>query len=210
MEKKSSFSRLGSLRIFGGFLAILLCAAPCVWAVTFDDGQEHNIDYAINNDYLHVKNAIVNLLPGAYVDWFVTADDSSTVNIRGGQVEFWISVMPGSNVTVYGTYFKFGGVEHYAGEEMFITLGGGPLTVVYEDGTQVDLPIDCYYEVGEGGVIINNTTITLAAPGVGGPIEVDIDIKPGSDTNPINPRSWTQLLLRLQGRVWRFVEKLRS
>ena len=78
-------------------------------------------------------------------------------------------------MTVYGTDFKVNG-EPVSEGSMPID---GTLTVLYENATEpVILTFDCQ----------PGATVTLAAPGVG-PQPVDIDIKPGSDPNPINPGS---------------------
>jgi len=176
MENKNKHVRTGFATILWAVLAILLCTSPCGWAVTFDDGLEHDIDYEIL-DSVQVDNATVNLLSGAHIEWWLTANDGSTVNIEGGTVHKWVSVMPGSNVTVYGTSFTFQGEPHFAGEKLFISTSHpdylGQLTVVYEDKTQVNLSIDCYFTI-EGGTIVNYATVTLAAPG-GDSITVNIE-----------------------------------
>ena len=179
MEKKNSFLREGYLNILWGILAILLCAAPSGWAVTFDDGLEH--DYEILGDYVQVDNATLNLLPGAYIDWYLAANAGSTVNIKGGKVDMFVLVNLGSNVTVYGTDFKIGGEPVPNGKRL---IKYDTLTGSYENGELFSLVINCYYEIGG-----DYATITLAAPGSNGPTPIDIDIKPGGNPNNINLRS---------------------
>ena len=189
MEKKNSCARAGFSTILWGVLAVLLCAAPC--GATSEEvpaGVEKDIDYTISGSLTVWGTA--NLLPpdpgvttGAIIEWWLYAKPDSHVNVKWAQVTYWIDVSLNANVTVYGTEFWVGPEQHYAGEELFITLNSGPLTVVYENGQQVDLEIDCFGEIGG-----DYATINLAAPG-GGPQPVEIDIKPGSDPNPINPGS---------------------
>jgi hypothetical protein len=180
MEKKNSFLREGYLNILWGILAILLCAAPSGWAVTFDDGVEEYIDYEILGDYVQVDNATLNLLPGAHIEWYLAANAGSTVNIKGGEVDLFVLVNLGSNVTVYGTDFKIRG-ESVPNGKIFINFG--TLTGSYENG-ELRLKIDCFFE--KGG---DYATITLAAPGSNDPTPIDIDIKPGGNPNNINLKS---------------------
>lgn len=158
-------------RILWAVMAIVLCAAPCVRAdVTIPAGEPCDIDYPVSGS-LWVYG-IVNLLPGADIEWFVYATDTSVLNIKGGTVGWWIDVAPGATVTVYGTDFKVNG-EPVSEGSMSIN---GTLTVLYENATDpVSLGFDCH----------PGATVTLAAPA----IAVNIDIKPGSDPNPINPGS---------------------
>jgi len=168
MEKKNNCMRVGFSTILWVVLAILLCAAPAGWAVTFDDGGEHDIDYAIYLDSVEVGNATVNLLPGAYIDWFVYTTNNSVVNIKGGTVGLWIDVAPDAEVTVYGTGFNLGEGEHF--------IDYGTVIGSYDNGDPINLTFDCQPDA----------TVTLAATGGGGPTPIYIDIKPGSFPNSIN------------------------
>lgn len=179
MEKNNSFLREGYLNILWGILAILLCAAPSGWAVTFDDGLEH--DYEILGDFVQVQNATLNLLPGAHIEWYLLANAGSTVNIKGGKVDMFVLVNLGSNVTVYGTDFKIGGESVPNGKRL---IKYDTLTGSYENGELFSLVINCYYEIGG-----DYATITLAAPGSNDPTPIDIDIKPGGNPNSINLKS---------------------
>jgi len=185
MEKKSSCARAGFSTILWGVLAILLCAVPCGAAddVTVPAGEEWDIDYTISKNLTVWGTA--NLLPpvpeppktGAVISWFVYAKPDSTVKVKWAQVGWWIDVSLNAEVIVYGTEFWVGSTQYYAGDEVHIA--SGTLTVTYENGDTVHLPISCY---------VDDTVemkVTLAAPAK----EVTIDIKPGSDPNPINPGS---------------------
>jgi len=179
MKKKNSFLREGYLVILWSILAILLCAAPSGWAVTFDDGLEH--DYEISGDFVQVDNATLNLLPGAHIAWYLAANAGSTVNIKGGTVDLFVLVNLGSNVTVYGTDFKIKG-EPVPNGKTFIQYD--TLTGSYENGELFSLLINCFFEIGG-----DYATITLAAPGSSGQTTIDIDIKPGGNPNNINLKS---------------------
>jgi hypothetical protein len=195
MEKKNKHVRVGFSTILWAVLAIVLCAAPCgalTGPQTVNLGDTLNLgnDYAPDN--VGVDNGSVdvygtlNMYPGAYVDWYVIAINGSTVNIEGGTVGMWIDVAPDAEVIVYGTYFEVGGVQHYAGEEMVITLSDGPLTVVYEDNTQVDLTFDCQ----------TGATVTLAAPGGEPLLEAQLWVFP-SLINRYGPLSKILAMVRL-------------
>jgi len=184
MKKKNSFLRERYLIILLGILAILLCAAPSGWAVTFDDGLEH--DYEISDDFVQVDNATLNLLPGAHIAWYLAANAGSTVNIHGGTFSNMmpfldVAVALGAEVTVYGTDFKIDGEPVSNGK---ICINYGTLTGSYENGELFSLKIDCFFEIGG-----DYATITLAAPGSSDPTPIDIDIKPGGNPNNINLKS---------------------
>jgi len=182
MEKKNSLLRLRYLRVLWALLAILLCAAPCGWAVTYDDGQEHNIDYAINNDYLTVKNATVNLLPGAYVEYGIYALEGSTVNIYAVEIGsgYFVSVSNGEQdavVTVHGTDFEVtnGTIDPSGSSFALAPPYLGYLKWAYENLS---------YEVQ----FFSDIPIYLAPPETSVK-QVDIDIKPGGNPNTINLNS---------------------
>lgn len=175
MERKEAMLKTGYSRILWVVLAVLLCVAPCVWAdeTIPNDETEYNIpgDFGPTISGSLEVLGTVNLLPGASVEWFVYATETSVVNIKGGTVGFWIDVALGAQVTVYGTGFNLGEGEHF--------IDYGPVTGFYENGDPINLTFDCQ----------PGATVTLAPPGGVEPITVQIDIKPGSDPNPINPGS---------------------
>ena len=180
MGKKTNGLKTGCSRIVWAVIVIVLCAAPCSAEVEVASGDTLNIgtgypDEQIN-DWVDVYGTL-NMYPDAYIGWYVLANDGSTVNITGGTVVMWIDVAAGAEVTVYGTYFEVDGVQVSEG---IIDDLIGTLTVLYENATEtVDLTFDCQF----------GATVTLAPPGGPETIIVDIDIKPGSDPNPINPGS---------------------
>jgi len=163
--------RFSTILLF--ILAILLCAAPCGWAVVYDDGGEHDVTDPAGLDWLHVgADTTVNLY--ADVSQYVYAYPGSVLNIYSGSVALYIIVMPGepsAAVTVYGTDFGGDGDFSTPGE---VSFSGGTLTGYYADGSAINL------------LFYSNTAIFLQTLET---TEVEIDIKPGSDLNSINLKS---------------------
>jgi hypothetical protein len=128
--------------------------------------------------------------------------DGSVLNIYAGEVDGYISVGEGAtSVTVYGKSFSVGGsnFSNAGNYDVFITpfdqsppegsgVLRGPLTGFYEDDSEVNLNIECFWEIDASSPTgFNNETITLVVSGSGnGPEEIQIDIKPGSYPNSIN------------------------
>lgn len=187
MEKKNNCARVRFSTILWGVLAVLLCAAPCsaknvISGETLDIGYDYP-DVQID-DILYVWGT-VNLYPGAYIagnppiPGNIEAFPGSEVNIRGGSVAGWIATYksttpedPDPNVTVYGPSFQVGTGEPFAPPaDMLIS---DTLNVLSESG-----------EVLFSLLLMSDINIHLRASGV----TVAIDIKPGSDLNPINPGS---------------------
>lgn len=146
MENKNKHVRVGFSTILWTVMAILLCAAQGTWAEDkiCDDGQTHNIDYEIQGSLI-VRNAIVNLKPGASVRDAVDAFPDSVVNIYGGNVGWWIAVYEPTTqeesvpeVTVYGTDFTTNGGSLDYGE-WTPSSGSAVLTGTYEDGSPINL-----------------------------------------------------------------------
>ena len=155
MEKKNKCVRSGFSIILWAVMAIVLCAAPSLRAdVTVPAGETWDIDYPVT-EILWVYGT-ANLRPDAAIGWYVSATDTSVVNIHGGTVVMWIDVALGAEVTVYGTGFKLGEGEHF--------IDYGTVTGFYENGDPINLTFDCQPEA----------TVTLAAPG-GDSITVNIE-----------------------------------
>jgi hypothetical protein len=167
MKKKNHIkAKFSTILLF--ILAILLCAAPCGWAISYDSG-EHYVEEDI--DWLHVgADTTVNLY--ADVSQYIYAYPGSVLNIHSGNVALYIIVMPGEPdpvVTVYGTDFGGDGDFSIPGQ---VSYSGGTLTGYYADGSAIDL---LFYS--GTAVFLQNTETNL------------IDIKPGSDLNSINLKS---------------------
>lgn len=110
----------------------------------------------------------------------VGGEQGGTVNIEYALIEGRIGVGPGAMVTVMGKNFAVSGrgkLDDPANPtSVSFAEGPGTLSVTYGNGIATEL--DFYY---------TSETIYL---GDHEPkkIEIDIDIKPGSDLNPVNPR----------------------
>lgn len=185
MERKEAMLKKKCSRFFCAVMAFLLCAAPGVLA--------EDIDYDVPGGLLDVYGT-VNLLPGANVDYAVSVYPNGVLNVYAGTVGFLGITLyaptpefPGSNpvVTVHGTNFGGGGDFSVPGQVSFST-GSGILTVTYTDdnGDPIGDPVSLLF--------LSDIPINLVDTAGGPepePITVEIDIKPGSDPNPINQGS---------------------
>lgn len=167
MEKKNSCVRAGFSTILWGVLAILLCAAPCVWAEDID------ITEPVQGDLWVLSSTTVNL--SADVGGTIWVEPNSHLNIHSGDVDgLGVVVLepvqgePNAVVTVYGTDFAVDGTPYETPAS--VDIPDGTLTGKYRDGSDINL------------VFMSDVPIFLAAPA----IAVDIDIKPGSYPNSLN------------------------
>ena len=196
MEKKNSFLRAGFSTILWGVLAILLCAVPSVAAWINIDPSNSPYDLeTVQADYINVlSGGTLNLKPGGYATLGVYANAGSTINIYGCdltlgdtgvpvQVAGSVDVMLLTNSTKSVQFTTTGGSAQFDDPDnptmiiVHVTSGWtGKLTWTYE-GTTYSLNISTLSD------------IKLVNLGGGGPQPVEIDIKPGSDPNPINPGS---------------------
>jgi hypothetical protein len=179
-DKNKSHIHAKFLVVVGCMLATLLLTTPCSGQfVTVGSDEELDIGtgYDIEEPiwYLYVHGT-VNLHPGAHVKYAIYAYDGSTVNIFGGQLGpygfIWL-ISGEPSVTVYGTDFAVGGVLLGSEVTTFIPVSSNQrniLTVTYGNGDRISLK---FYS----NVPIH---LEILRP------EVEIDIKPGSDMNPIN------------------------
>lgn len=185
-QKKSSIVRFPA--ILWAVMAILLCAAPASVAEQIDFPQDYLFVNTVNTPvdlnaeiyygvYVY-SGATLNLLADAIVH-YMDAYDGSFVNIYGGIADqSGIGVFDGSTVTVYGTGFIVNNGTIDPSGNFFTVNGIGTLEVTYADGTIISLL-----------VFSSSVPIYLVDTSGGGPIEVQIDIKPGSDQNSINLKS---------------------
>lgn len=185
-QKKSAIVRFPV--ILWAVMAILLFAAPAFVAEQIDDPQDYlfvdtdntpvDLNAEIYNGVYVYTGATLNLLSDAIVH-YMDAYDGSFVNIYGGIADkSGIAVFNGSTVTVYGTGFIVNNGKIDPSGNFFTVDGIGTLQVTYADGTTISLL-----------VFSSNVPIYLVDTSGGGPMEVQIDIKPGSDQNSINLKS---------------------
>ncbi len=167
---KSSFSTIGLC-----MLAILLLTSPVLCAdETIQFGQTKIIDYPVTG--LLMIYGTANLETGASVTESIYVQDGGTLNMSSGSVGWYINVATNnSTVTVYGTNFGGDGDLSVPGQVTF-TSGSGTLNGDYGDGSAINL------------WFLSDISIYLEAPGANVK-QVEIDIKPGSYPNPINPGS---------------------
>jgi len=170
---KNNTVKEGLSKIVWG-IAFLPIAASLCGAGEVPAGDTLDLNSSLN-DWLDVYGTL-NMYPGAHVEWGIYAYGGSTVNIYAGTIGDYsfISVSDGATVTVYGTDLKLDGEPVEYG---LVPIPNNTLTGKYADGSDISL------------WIMSSTDINLQAPGGGGPIPVEIDIKPGSYPNPINPGS---------------------
>ena len=169
-------------------LAFVLCAAPCGWAVDFDDGLEHDVTTA-DLDYMSIcSGTTVNLYDSPVSNSSIEgiyAGPGSILNIYSGSVGY-IAISPlrpdkpNAVVTVFGTNF-----------EVDWELNGSFVSL---DGADEFTPLSDIGSVVLKGTYGNGDPIVLWFLSDDIPIkikeiEVDIDIKPGSDLNSINLKS---------------------
>lgn len=192
MKKTNSPIRMKFSIIVLCILALLLWAAPCS-AITFVFSGE---TLAVNDgtyagDSIVVFGGILNVNPGANIARVIVWD--GIANIYGGTINDYLQVdasIPDPIVTVYGSGFAVNGAALVDGNgepllEYAFNLsdeyGFGMLTGMYENGQ----PVNGDAVNGLAFYLFDGVPLhfALSAP------EVIIDIKPGSDTNPINLKS---------------------
>ena len=190
MEKRKNNHILKLTAILWCILAILLCAAPSSVAEQIDESQEYlfvgasNTPVDLNAEIIYAvyvdEGATLNLLAGAIVH-YMDAYAGSIVNIYGGIADdSGIAVFEGSTVTVYGTGFVVEDGTIDPSGNFFTVNGIGMLTGTYADGTTISLLVFSS-EYNDVPIYLVDTSTPS-----GGPIEVQIDIKPCDDHNRIN------------------------
>ncbi|HUU18913.1 MAG TPA: hypothetical protein VMW72_17310 [Sedimentisphaerales bacterium] len=200
MKKKNHIKMRFSTLLFC-CLAIVLCAAPRGWAdgsyKLYDGGEIYDLDdgeiYDVTEDlyWLEVGAGTTVNLRCASVKLYVYAYPGSILNIYSGNVEWYVLVKPamatGSSepeavVTVYGKDFKVDGDSVSYGPIVIDSLSngifGGILTGIYGNLESIELKF----------ISIVPIPILLEPPAVS-EVEIQIDIKPGSDLNNINLKS---------------------
>jgi len=172
-------------------LAIVLCAAPALHAqITVPADKTLNVGTGMDvdriEDFLYVFGT-VNLYPGAYVNESIYAFDGSAVNIYAGELgaNYSIILMGSTStavVTVYGTGFAVdwdldGTADPLDPSKTEFTPfdNGSVLEGTYKNGYPINL------------LFLSDVPIHLKA--LDDEVEIDVDIKPGSNPNNINLKS---------------------
>ena len=183
MEKKTNGLKAGCSKILWVLMVILLCVPPMAWAYTEFLSGEHTINSLIEGEVWVFPDASVTMEGEAHI---ANATDPfeegnmyvvGIVVIHAGIVDGFIDTMTGlGTVTVYGTDFAVDTGTIVDGSWK-PGSGSGTLTGTYENGDPISL--------------LFNSDFPIFLVDTGGPstISVEIDIKPGSDPNPINPGS---------------------
>jgi hypothetical protein len=181
-NKNKSHIRTKFWVVVGCMLATLLLATPCSGQfISVGSGDELDVGtgYATEHVGFLSVSGTVNLYPGAHVDHAIYAYEGSTVNIFGGQLGYYgfIWLVSGEpSVTVYGTDFAVGGVPLGGQVTEFTPVyanQGNILTGTYGNGDLIRLRFYSSVPI----------QLEVLRP------EVEIDIKPGNDMNPINLKS---------------------
>lgn len=184
-QKRSAIVRFSVILLV--VMLILLCTAPASIAEQIDVPQNYlfvdvyNTPVDLNAEIYYgvyvYSGATLNLLSDAVVH-YMDAYDGSIVNIYGGIAdEFGIGVFDGSTVTVYGTDFVVSNGIIDSSGSFFTVYSIGMLTGAYADGTAISL------------VFSSDVPIYLVDMSSGEPVDVQVDIKPGSEQNSINLKS---------------------
>ncbi|NIP23748.1 MAG: hypothetical protein GWN67_16365 [Phycisphaerae bacterium] len=197
MERKEGKIKAGCVKILWSFMVVLLCAVPSVQASeTVPGGEEWYIDYDVGG-ILNVSNSgIANVVTGFYAANGIYADYGSTVNIWGGTIvyPYWIDVINwpvAATVTVYGTDFADEDGPIPTTQTQWTPDGGSEILTVQFTNENGD-------PIGDPCNLLFHSTIPIYLDSTGTPppdpppppiCYVVIDIKPGSDPNPINPGS---------------------
>jgi hypothetical protein len=193
MERKEGWIKAGCVKILWSVMVVVLCATPCAAIITVESGETLNVGTGypveqILNDGLVVKGTL-NMCPGAYVAGGIKAEMASTVNIWGGTIGVGHRVLVegylSTTVTVYGPAFE--------------DSDGNPITTATWTPGAVDKTLRVTDDEYENLIfsLVFHSTIPIYLDSTGTPppdppinkVVVYIDIKPGSDPNPINQGS---------------------
>ncbi|MHC4329366.1 MAG: hypothetical protein ACYSWW_14735 [Planctomycetota bacterium] len=195
-----------------GAFSSILCIALAFQLYAIQDARGQFYDggatYEVTEDsayaYIHGEGTVVNLhatvtngiyvcyfgAPGATLNFFddaraglIYADTGSYVNIYGGLVDVFVSVSEGTEVTIYG--------------EQFVVVDPLTGTQEYDPGTKlytanaVLTAYDAWGDVLFTGRIscVEGAYVSLASESGNEELDVQIDVKPGDNSNIINPRS---------------------
>ena len=142
---------------------LLACVPVSASVLTLDDGATHNLDYAVAQDDVHVRNSTTaNLLTGGSIDWYLQSFDTSTVNISGGTLVDFLEAYDTSEVNVSGGTM---GDNLYAFDDSTVTVSGGSIEkdlYAFNDSTLTIIGTGFNFAYGDYGTgnWTNGTTLT--------------------------------------------------
>ena len=201
MENKNKCEKSSFSVIVLFVLSLSLCAVPCFAAYVTVDGA--NSPYTLStevDDFIEVAGinsfiwpegpGILELMPGGYASGGVYANIGGTINIYGSHTwalyDAYVIVAETANVTLFTDSTDSILLDTVYGPDA--TLAGTTITVDTTNGWVGVLTWD-YDGIAYSLNIATSSDIEVEVVENSDTIEVEIDIKPGSDPNPINPKS---------------------
>ena len=193
MERKEAMLKTGCSRILWAVLAVLLCAAPCTaefifWSSTDPpyilNTEETNYIYVLSGGTLQIKpeGYTYDLVNGGGI----YVDAGGTLEIYGSHVwdstDEYVEVSSPANVKLFTDSTSSIIFDTTSGDA---TIVGTTITVNATNGWTGKLTW-AYIGITYSLNISTLSDIAIEVVGGGGPIIVDIDIKPGSFPNAIN------------------------
>ena len=194
--KKSSFS---VIVLF--VLSLSLCAVPCSAAYVTVDGANSPYTFSTEvDDFIEVAGinsfiwpegpGILELMPGGYASGGVYANIGSTINIYGSHTwafyDAYVIIAETANVTLFTDSTDSILLNTVSGPGA--ALAGTTITVDTTNGWVGVLTWD-FDGIAYSLNIATSSDIEVKVVENSDAVEVEIDIKPGSDPNPINPKS---------------------
>ena len=200
MERKNKCRKPSPPAVVLTILSTLLCAIPCSAAYVLFNGE--NSPYALTtevDDFIEVAGSNssiwpegprnLQLTPGGYASYGVYINIGGTINIYGSHTwtasDTYVYVADIVNATLFTDSTDSILLETAYGPDA--TLAGTTITVDTSNGWTGKLT--WVYDDNTYSLNIASLSDITVVVGASDPIEVEIDIKPGSDTNPINPKS---------------------
>jgi hypothetical protein len=201
MERKNKCKKLGFSAILWAVMAVLLSAAPALAAYVYvevspyNNNSPYDLDFdSPTDDYLiNVRiDGILNLWPGGYASYGVFVNVGGNINIYGSHeyssTDTSVQIAASANVKLFTDSTNSILFEDIDGDTPQIgsaTLNG--TTIIVDSTTGWTGKLTWVYEGEQYSINIGTSSdITVEVIGGGGPIEVQIDIKPGSYPNSIN------------------------
>lgn len=198
-QKKSAIVRFPV--ILWAVMTVLLFTTPALADFYYIDVSASNLNSPYNLDfdppeddyYFNVSSdGTLNLWPGGYASFGVYVNTSGNINIYGSHeyssTDTPIQIAGSANATLFTD-----STDSIELTDTILPTGSAVLDVenmIIDVGSGWTGTLTWYYQGFPYSINISTLSdITLEVIGSSGPIEVEIDIKPGSSPNPINPGS---------------------